>query len=40
MSENDWTWELTPTAQNDIGDFEPSEQDRIMEKLDEIVESP
>lgn len=40
MSDNDWTWELTPKAQDDLTALSPQEQDRILDKLDEIVESP
>ncbi|GAA0285297.1 type II toxin-antitoxin system RelE/ParE family toxin [Halobacterium noricense] len=40
MSDDEWTWELTPTAQNDLTALDPHEQDRILDKLDEIVDSP
>jgi mRNA-degrading endonuclease RelE of RelBE toxin-antitoxin system len=40
MSESDWTWELTPTAEDDLSALSPSEQERILNKLDEIVDSP
>jgi len=40
MSEGAWTWELSANAQDDLGTLPPSEQDRIIEKLDEITESP
>jgi mRNA interferase RelE/StbE len=40
MSDGEWTWELTPTAQNDLAALGPDEQDRILDKLDEIVDSP
>ncbi|MFW5950168.1 MAG: type II toxin-antitoxin system RelE family toxin [archaeon] len=40
MSEGDWTWELATKAQDDLDEFSPEEQDRILDKLDEIVASP
>ncbi|EMA45623.1 hypothetical protein C448_07297 [Halococcus morrhuae DSM 1307] len=40
MSDGDWTWELAPTAQDDLTALDPHEQDRILDKLDEIVDSP
>lgn len=40
MSEGDWTWELTSTAQDDLSALSPPEQERILNKLDEIVGSP
>ncbi|MFC7046264.1 type II toxin-antitoxin system RelE/ParE family toxin [Halobacteriaceae archaeon GCM10025711] len=40
MSDDDWTWELTPKAQDDLASLSPQEQDRILDKLGEIVESP
>ena len=40
MSDGEWAWELTPTAQNDLAALGPHEQDRILDKLDEIVDSP
>src|SRR6056297_671889 len=40
MSDGEWTWELTPTAQDDLAALDPHEQDRILDKLDEIVDSP
>jgi mRNA-degrading endonuclease RelE of RelBE toxin-antitoxin system len=40
MSETEWTWELASTAQNDIASLPSEEQDRILDKLDEIVDSP
>ena len=39
MSDNGWTWELTPTAQNDLSRLSPTAQDQILDKLDEIVGS-
>jgi mRNA interferase RelE/StbE len=40
MSDDEWTWELIPTAQNDLAALDPHEQGRILDKLDEIVDSP
>ncbi len=40
MSDTEWTWELASNAQDDLGGLSPSEQDRIIEKLDEITTSP
>ena len=40
MSEGDWTWELTSKAQDDLSSFSPPEQEQILNKLDEIVDSP
>jgi mRNA interferase RelE/StbE len=40
MSDEDWTWELSSNAQEDIEALSPGEQDRIVEKLDEITTSP
>jgi hypothetical protein len=40
MSDEEWTWELAATAQTDLDSFSPAEQDRILDKLDEIVSSP
>nr|WP_245756851.1 hypothetical protein [Halogranum rubrum] len=40
MSEGDWTWELTSTAQDGLSALSPSEQERILNKLDEIIDSP
>jgi len=40
MSEEGWTWELSPTAQDDLDALSPDEQDRILDKLDEIIDSP
>jgi hypothetical protein len=37
MSDEDWTWELSSAAQDDIDALSPSEQERIVEKLDEII---
>ena len=40
MSDDGWVWELSSTAQDDIGSLDPAEQDQILDKLDEIVDSP
>ena len=40
MADDSWTWELTPTAQDDLSQLSPTEQNRILDKLDEIVDSP
>ena len=40
MSDGAWTWGLSAKAQDDLGTLPPGEQDRIIEKLDEIVDSP
>lgn len=40
MSDDRWTWELASKAQDDLDGLSPDEQDRILDKLDEIVESP
>jgi mRNA-degrading endonuclease RelE of RelBE toxin-antitoxin system len=40
MSDEAWTWELSSTAQDDLDSLSPEEQDRILDKLDEIVASP
>jgi hypothetical protein len=40
MSDNDWTWELAQTGQGDLASLSSAEQERILNKLDEIVTSP
>ena len=40
MSDDGWTWELASKAQADLDALSPDEQDRILDKLDEIVDSP
>jgi len=40
MSEDGWTWELASKAQNDLDALNSTEQQRIIDKLDEIVDSP
>ena len=40
MSDDEWMWELSSSAQSDFAVLSASEQDRIIEKLDEITTSP
>jgi mRNA-degrading endonuclease RelE of RelBE toxin-antitoxin system len=40
MSDEEWRWELSSTAEDDLDGLSPAEQDRILDKLDEIVSSP
>jgi len=40
MSDEEWSWELSRKAQGDLEALSPTEQDRIIEKLDEITTSP
>lgn len=40
MSDDGWTWELSSNAQADLEAITSPEQDRILDKLDEIVDSP
>ncbi|QZP38223.1 type II toxin-antitoxin system RelE family toxin [Halobaculum magnesiiphilum] len=40
MSDDGWTWVLASKAQSDLDSLSLDEQDRIIEKLDEIVTSP
>jgi len=40
MSDDGWTWELATKAQSDLESLSPDEQDRVLDKLDEIVDSP
>lgn len=40
MSDTEWRWELSSTAQDDLGALSPRDQDRILDKLDEITTSP
>lgn len=35
-----WTWELASRAQDDLAALDSDEQQRILDKLDEIVDSP
>lgn len=37
---DEWTWELAKKAQTDLDTLSPTEQDRILDKLDEVVTSP
>lgn len=37
---DDWTWELSAKAQTDLAALDAQERDRIIDKLDEIVDSP
>jgi len=39
-SENEWTWELASKAENDLDGLSSRDQNRIIEKLDEITTSP
>ncbi|MUV89573.1 type II toxin-antitoxin system RelE/ParE family toxin [Halapricum sp. CBA1109] len=40
MPDDGWTWELASTAEDDLGGLPPDDQDRVIEKLNEIVDSP
>lgn len=40
MPDESWRWELTPTAQDDLSRLSPTEQEQILDKLDEIIDSP
>lgn len=40
MSDGEWTWELSSTAADDLDSLSPEDQERILDKLDEIVSSP
>jgi mRNA-degrading endonuclease RelE of RelBE toxin-antitoxin system len=40
MSDDEWTWELSSKGQDDLDALSPEEQDQILDKLDEIVDSP
>lgn len=40
MSEDGWTWELSSTAEDDLTRLSSDDQERILDKLDEIVASP
>lgn len=39
MSEEDWTWKFSPRAANQFKGLDTHVQDRIVSKLDEIVDS-
>ena len=38
-SSRDWTWKFAPAALDQSDDLDPHVQDRILSKLDEIVDS-
>jgi hypothetical protein len=38
-SDDDWTWKFTPRGADQFGSLDPHVQDRIVSKLDEVVES-
>jgi mRNA-degrading endonuclease RelE of RelBE toxin-antitoxin system len=40
MSSEEWTWDLSSTARGDLDALSSEAQDRILDKLDEIVTSP
>ena len=40
MSDDGWTWELSATAEDDLDGLPPADQKQILDKLDEIVDSP
>ncbi|QCC51872.1 type II toxin-antitoxin system RelE family toxin [Halapricum salinum] len=40
MNSEGWEWELARKARDDLDKLDPTVQDRILEKLDEIVDSP
>ena len=40
MSNSEWTWELATTAQEDLDGLSAANQEQILTKLDEIVNSP
>nr|WP_284010393.1 hypothetical protein [Halomicroarcula sp. YJ-61-S] len=40
MSDEVWTWELSSKAQADLNGLSAADQDRLLDKLDEIVTSP
>jgi mRNA interferase RelE/StbE len=40
MSDEGWTWELASTAEADLETLSADEQDRVLDKLDEIIGSP
>lgn len=40
MSNEGWSWELSLTAADDLDALAVDDQDRILDKLDEIVSSP
>lgn len=40
MGDGEWTWELAAKAEADLDALSPEHQDRLLDKLDEIVTSP
>lgn len=40
MSDGEWAWELSSKAQSDLGRLPSDARGRIIEKLDEIIDSP
>ena len=40
MRDDEWAWELASKGKADLDSLSPVEQDRLIEKLDEIVTSP
>ena len=40
MSDDEWTWALSSKAEADLDELSSTEQDQILDKLDEIVSSP
>ncbi|NGM70100.1 type II toxin-antitoxin system RelE/ParE family toxin [Natronolimnobius sp. AArcel1] len=38
-SNEDWTWKFTPRAADQFAELDPHVQDRIVSKLDEVVDS-
>lgn len=40
MSDGAWTWELSSTAADDLDALSVDDQDHILDKLDETVNSP
>ncbi|MDG5759767.1 hypothetical protein QA600_10480, partial [Natronococcus sp. A-GB1] len=40
MSDGEWTWELASKAQDDLTALNSNEQQRIIDKLNEIIDSP
>jgi mRNA-degrading endonuclease RelE of RelBE toxin-antitoxin system len=38
-SDDHWTWKFTPRAADQFDSLDPHVQDRIVSKLDEVVES-
>lgn len=39
MTSEDWTWKFAPRAADQFDSLDPHVQDRIVSKLDEVVES-